>query len=460
MKKNQALLILLLALGHSVRASTVDELIFEQKQLEQAPPPKIDAKKIVKDSSSFLREREPEMTGEEYALYEQVVTMLTNNPQFAVRMLEVMMTGKEPASPAFEFILGNAYYAVNQTELAEKHYRSSIKRYPSFLRAWKNLGVLLYTTNRFDEAAKCFSQALVLGDRESTTFGLLGYSLEKQGNPVAAEMAYLQALGGDPASSDWKEGLLRIYIDGRQYGRAEPLIRNLIKERPTDSRLWLNFASILISDHRKLEAIALLEAAHAAGAAGPDELSLLGDLFAEQGLPAEALAAYAKILPSEQPRGEQKLLHLARTLIDARKYTEAEKTLASFTGDLTASGRITLLQTRADLFRAQKKFPDARREIETLLATEPLDGTALLTLGRIELHEQNIARATFAFEAAYRNPASAYQACLELANIEVKNRSYAKAAAYLEHALSIQRSDSVEDYLNRIKTLIPPEEAE
>jgi tetratricopeptide (TPR) repeat protein len=419
--------------------------------------PSTDPKGLIKASSSFLREREPEMTGEEYALYEQVVTMLTNNPEFAVRMLEAMMNPKEPPSPAFEFILGNAYYAVNQPERAEKSYRSAVARYPGFQRAWKNLGVLHYTTGRFDEAAKCFSKAVTLGDREPTTFGLLGYSLEQQGNLVSAEMAYLQALGGDPGSSDWKEGLLRIYVDGRQYGRAEPLIRSLIREKPAEKRLWLNYAGILVADRRKLEAMAVLEAAQAARAAGPDELSLLGDLYAEQGLAAEAVAIYAQVLTPDRPRGEQKLLTYARVLIAAGNHAEAERTLAAIKGEPTPAGRLALLQTRADLLVARKRWPEARREIEALLALAPLDGRALLTLGRTHLEEKDLPRATFAFEAAYRITESAYQASLELANIELKNRRYAKSASYLEHALKLQKSDAVEDYLARVKTLVPPD---
>ena len=112
----------------------------------------VDAKKIINQSTSFLKEREPEMTSEEFALYEKVVTMLTTNVDFAVKMLEAMMNEKEPPSPAFEFILGNAYYAANQVEQAEKSDRSAVKRYPSFLRAWNNLGVLYYTSNRFSDA--------------------------------------------------------------------------------------------------------------------------------------------------------------------------------------------------------------------------------------------------------------------------------------------------------------------
>jgi len=459
MKKSLPTLWLLLAIAPLAPAAALADDQLDQELLlrgtEAAKPPSTDTKALVKASGSFLHDREPEMTGEEYALYEQVVTMLTSNPDFAVRMLEGMMNSKEPPSPAFEFILGNAYYAANQPDRAEKSYRHAVDRYPSFVRAWKNLGVLHYTAGRFGEAVKCFTKAVTLGDREPTTFGLLAYSLEKEGNTVSAEMAYLQALGGDPESPDWKEGLLRIYVDGRQYGRAEPLIRSLIREKPTEARLWLNYAGILISDHRKLEAMALLETAQAAGAAGPDELGLLGDLYAEQGLATEAVATYARILTPARPRGEQKLLNYARVLTAADRYPEAEQTLATIKGDLTPAARLELLQARADLLVARKRWPEARQEIESLLALAPLNGRALLTLGRTHLEEADLPRAAFAFEAAYRIPAASYQASLELANIELKNRHYAKSVAYLEHALSLQKSDAVEDYLARVKSLVP-----
>lgn len=422
--------------------------------IDRSPAPEVDSKRIINESNSFLKEREPEMTSEEYALYEKVVTMLTTNVEFALKMLEAMMDEKEPPSPAFEFILGNAYYAANQVEQAEKSYRSAVTRFPSFLRAWNNLGVLYYMRDRFDQAVACFSKSIVLGDRDPTTFGLLGYSLEKQGNVVSAEMAYMQALAGDPANLDWKEGLLRIYIDGKQFGRAESLVKSLIKERPTETRFWLTYANVLLAENRKLEAAAILETAAAAGAAGAEELLLLGDLYAEQGLAREAVAVYQKVGGDAKERGERKLLHFARVLIAAGKLAEAEKALEDFHAGATPESRVAWRQARADLFMARKRWTEARKEVENVLQLAPLDGRALLTLGRIYLAEENLPRAAFAFEAAYRIPDVMYHASLELANLELKNRRYAKSVEYLEKALSLRKSDAVEDYLTRVKTLV------
>lgn len=425
-----------------------------QRQSRETPKSlKLDPKRIVNDSNSFLKEREPEMTAEEYALYEKVVVMLTEKPQFALKLLEAMIGETEKPSPAFEFILGNTYYAAGEPEQSEKSYKAALERYPTFLRAWNNLGVLYYSTDRFGDAARCFSKSVALGDRDPTTFGLLGYSLEREGNFISAEVAYMQALSGDPANVEWKEGLLRICLQGKQFTRAESVVKNLIKEQPQETRFWLTYANILLSQRRKLEAIAVLEAASGTGVAGVDELSLLGDLYAEQQLLPEATAIYEKILEPSPSMGHEKLLRFAQVLIGEKKYPEAERVLAIVKGELPAETQLVFLQTRADLFSATAHWADARREIEALLQIAPLNGRALLTLGRTYAAQEDPGRAIFAFEAAYQVPDSTYRASLELANLQLKNRDYTATVKYLEKALSIRKTDAVEDYLARIKTL-------
>jgi predicted Zn-dependent protease len=415
------------------------------------PAPKVDPKRIINESNGFLKEREPEMTAEEYALYEKVATMLSSQPEFALKLLEAMINDKEPPSPAFEFILGNAYYAAGQTERAEASYQRAVKRYPSFLRGWSNLGVLYYTSDKFAQAIPCFSTAVTLGDRDPATFGLLAYSLERQGNIVPAEMAYMQALSGEPANPNWMEGLLRIYIQGKQYGRAESLVKNLIRERPKETRYWLTYANVLLEGNRKLEAIAVLEAAVVAG---PDELNLLADLYAEQRLVPEAVAIYQKVLGASPAMGEQKLIHFAEVLTAGGQLAQAQEVLGSMKSELTPAGRIRYLLAGADLLVAKKQWREARQQLEELLKLAPLNGKALLGLGLAYAGEDDLPHATLAFEAACQIPESAYRADLELANIELKNRHYEKSVAYLEAALKIEKTDAVQNYLTRIKTLV------
>jgi tetratricopeptide (TPR) repeat protein len=419
--------------------------------------PTIDPKRIINESSSFLKEREPEMTAEEYALYEKVMTMLATNPALALRILEGMMNESEKPSPAFEFILGNAYYAAGDNAKTEASYKNAVDRFPSFLRAWNNLGVLYYTTDRFAEAVKAFSRSVSLGDRDPTTYGLLAYSLEKEGNFIASEVAYMQALSGAPGNSDWQEGLLRLCVEGRQLVRAEAIARTLIKSRPTEARFWLILANILITDNRKLEALAVLELCAGSNVAGADELILLGDLYAEQQLHPEALAIYTKLLKPEPATGEQKLLRLAQSLSAAGRTGEAEAALKALPTTLTPQGHTARLLLQAQIARTAQRWADARRDLQAILSDEPMNGSALLELGAVHVAEGDDARAAFVFEAAGRVPEATHRASLALANLEIRNRNYARSVEHLQKALSIEHSDEVADYLARVKTLVVEE---
>ncbi|HVU34589.1 MAG TPA: tetratricopeptide repeat protein [Opitutaceae bacterium] len=429
--------------------------LFEREKPLESRRPNLDPKRIINDSNSFLKDHEPEMTAEEYAVYDKVSTMLTTNADLAIKMLEAMMNEKEPPSPAFAFILGNAYYAANQPDMAVKMYRSALQKYPNFQRAWDNLGILYFTTDRYSDAVPCFTKSIELGERNPSTFGLLGYSLEKEGDIVPAEMAYLQALSLDPSNLDWREGLLRIYISGWQFGRAESLVRTLITAKPADTRYWFDYAGILLSQKRQVQAMVVLEEAVSAGAADADALTLLGDLYAEKNLPTQAVAVYRKVLAAAPDRGAAKLLQFARVLVASGQLDEAARTLAAITGELAPANRLELIRIRADLLIARKNWTGAQKEIAALLTIAPLDGRGLLMQGRVYLEENDAPRATLAYEAAVRLPESSYQASLELANLDLKNRHYAKAAEYLEKAQSIQKNDVVEEVLARVRRLVP-----
>jgi tetratricopeptide (TPR) repeat protein len=144
-------------------------------------------------------------------------------------------------------------------------------------------------------------------------------------------------------------------------------------------------------------------------------------------------------------------------LVAGGQLDQAQQVLDALPAELTPAGRITALQTRADLLTARKHWPEARRELQKLLELAPLNGRALLSLGNAYAAEDDLPRATFAFEAAAQVPEATYRANLELANIELKNRHYDKSVTHLEAALKIEKTAVIEDYLARVKILAAQE---
>jgi tetratricopeptide (TPR) repeat protein len=450
-------LLLLVAVAHAAEESLVDEAVRQRRveaQIRRDGAPKLDPQRIINESSGFLKEREPEMTAEEYALYQRVVTMLTAKPAFALKLLSAMVSEDDPPSPAFEFILGNVYYSSGDTAQAEGSYRRAVERYPTFLRAWSNLGVIYYTTGRYPDAVRCFSKCVTLGDRDAMTFGLLGYSLEQEKKIIPAEMAYMQALAGDPANTDWLEGLLRLYVQGKQHGRAEWLVKDLVARKPDDPRYWLAYANILLAQGRKLEAIAVLETTLGTGIAGAQEIGLLADLYADQQLVPEAIATYQKVRETTPDLGEKKLITLASLLAYRGDFKGAWGALDSLKGKVSDSGRGAWMLARAEAYVAQDRWTEAHQELDRLLQLEPLNGRALIQLGKVHLAEGSLGRAQLTFEAALQAADSVYPACLELATLQLRLRHFDKTVEYLERALAIQKTGPVQDFLARVKPLV------
>jgi tetratricopeptide (TPR) repeat protein len=181
---------------------------------------------------------------------------------------------------------------------------------------------------------------------------------------------------------------------------------------------------------------------------------MLADLYAEQGLDPEAIGAYQRLLAVAPDQGERQLLRFAQVLIANGSLKEAEGVLDGLPAALSPVGRIGALQARSDLFAARKQWPEARRELEELLRAAPLDGKALLSLGESYLAEGDFIHAGFALEAAFKVPETTYQASIELANIELKNRHFARCVEYLQAALNIERTEELQNYLDRVKALV------
>jgi tetratricopeptide (TPR) repeat protein len=355
-------------------------------------------------------------------------------------------------------VMGNAQYNAGHRDEAEANYRRAVGDFPDYQRAWTNLGVLYYGEERFDEAATAFGKAVELGDSTAETSGMLAYTLKRAGNSVGAEVAYLRALSTAPESADWIDGLCGLYIETRQYGRAEPLVRQLIKLQPSEPRHWQDLAGLLLSQDRPIEAIVVLESARGLQVANEEMVVQLGDLYAQQNLHAEALAVYRDLLKSDPTAGAKRLISAAMAALEEGRETDAAEFLAATEKDVPAGQRGVFLQTRAELAVARKDWAAARSDLEEALSARPLDGPLLLRLGQVLKSAGAEIAAREYLEAAARHPESAFRAHLELADLELRARHYRLCADQLEQALAVEKSPALQEYLVKIKNLIPTNE--
>jgi predicted Zn-dependent protease len=144
--------------------------------------------------------------------------------------------------------------------------------------------------------------------------------------------------------------------------------------------------------------------------------------------------------------------------LEEGRETEAAELLAAADKDVPAGQRGVFLQTRAELAVTHKDWVAARRDLEEALAARPLDGPLLLRLGQVLKAGGAETSAREYLQAATRHPESAYRAHLELADIELHARHYRLCAEQLEQALAVEKSTALQEYLVKIRNLIPNNE--
>lgn len=421
------------------------------------PAPVLDVKRIVNESYNFRKNNEPEMTEEEYALYEKIVSMVQVQPDLALKLVETLIAGKQQ-SPAFEFVLGNIFYTSNRAELAEQHYRKALALHPEFTRAWSNLGAMYYAQGRYADAAECLVKTIEGGERDAHTLGLLAYCLKKTDRKTAAKMDYIQALGLDPTNTDYLEGLVEIYYEDHDYAQAESLLAQLIKLKPESRHNWLLYASVLRSRDRPLEAVAVLEAARALGLLQTDGLLLLGDLYERGKFYREAIEVFRQLRQDSVKLSAVRLIALAESLVASGQLKPAEEALAGADSNLAPEEAVLLHLARANFYAASEDSKREKEQLDAALALDPLNGRGLFALGRFYKAHGDMARADIALESATRQPEYMYRACVELADVALKTRRYQRGLDYLERAYAVEKDLQLQPYIARIKRVIAENE--
>lgn len=415
--------------------------------------PDVDPYRIINESMNFRKEREPDMTAAEFALYERMSSMVETNADFALQLLETMLNDKEEDSAAFDLALGNLYFAEERVDEALARYLDAVEKYPEFLRGWNNIGMIHYQRREWAEAATAFARAVNLGDRDAQTFGLLAFSMRQTGNTLGAEMAFMQAMTANPEDPNWIGGLLELYFANGRHAQSESLVREMVRIEPDKPRHWMLYASLLVTLERPLEAATQLEIARQLGVADRESLGLLGDLYVNLGLVPEAIAAYQAIPGSEDELGQARLLAYARALIAKEELGKAAQVLEKLPISTVWNQVRARRFAEAELATARSEWENAELAYRGVLQQEPLNGYALLGLGQSLHSAGDVSRAQFVFEQALEIESSAHRASLELANIALVSRQFAQAIVHLRRADSLETTPAIRSQIARLEAL-------
>jgi tetratricopeptide (TPR) repeat protein len=398
---------------------------------------------------------EPRVTTVERQELEKLLPMMAAEPDRAIEKLKALST---PASSAvFDFTLGNLYFQRDEIDTAATHYRTAIGKFPSFKRAYKNLGLILVRKGQNNEAIGALGKYIELGGADGTTYGLLGYSYSSVSNFVSAESAYRNAVLLDPGTLDWKLGLTQSVYKQRKYGDTLALCDELITAFPNRADFWLLQANTWIGLNQPLKAAEDFEIVRRMGKATLQSLNTLGDIYVNQELYHLAAGVYKEAAETDPHQNPARTLRNVEVLAQRGALDEASLLLTTakelFGDQFSDDEKKKLLKLESRIAVADGSTEHAAEVLQEIVALDPLDGEALILLGQHYAGIDQPEQAIFYFERAGSLGAYEAEAAVQKAQILVKQSKFREAVPLLKRAQEIRPREDVGHYLDQVERI-------
>lgn len=408
--------------------------------------------------------------------------------------------GEGNYSAIIDQIIGSVYYQLgglseNEAnreryyQLAETNLRKAIERFPNYRQAHKNLANLLFQQDKPDEALPHFIKALTLGDRDPLTYGFLAAIYYQNQQFSAAETAARNSIMLNPDIPDFRRILGLTLFQQERYAEARAVFEELLQERPSDAFYWQMIANTLINTNQIDEAAQMLEIVRFMDKADAQTLLLLGDVYMNKNMIADAAAAYtdalAKTRQSEAPLPDvSTYIRPVETLNNYQAYDLAMALLdqveAVYGGELSQQQRIDILALRSEINLSGGNIEEAAQNLRDILQSDPMNGRALLSLAdhyatqpapegatdaeRRQFEAENVQRALDLYNRAQELRYTGDPSDLEIARsayigegqLLTRQRRLDEALEALRQAQAIKEEARIADYIQMIESVQGP----
>lgn len=395
---------------------------------------------------------EPRITEDE-AFYLEEASKLMGEDDRAAAIEKLEDADLVDRSPAIRFALANLQFEEGLTEEAAENFAKTLEQFPNFRDAHRNYAVVLVQQEEFDEAKKHLVRAIELGSRDGVTTGLLGYCHLLDKNYQAALQAYRLAQMTAPGERQWKQGEAQALQNLEQPAAAASLYREMLRDTPETTELWMNLADAAIQLDQQDRAVSALEIAHRLGGLDGNSLLTLGHLYLDEDLPGEALARYREAL-ADQPRPSLDSAIKGLDYLTAHGHWPQAKDFVDIIGIAypdAESPRLARATALVEFETGDKAAALAR--LEELSEKDPTDGQALLLLARFHHREGERERAEMLLDQAALLDEFEADALTQHGKLLVEAGDYEKAAEKLDRAVQIEPSPYLEEYLVAVKGL-------
>src|SRR5262245_403405 len=332
-------------------------------------------------------EIEPRLPPEEAAILEKVRPLMADNLPKAEETLRKQM--KADCSATLDFQLATIQFQQERYDESLVNYNKAVAKFPSFRRAWRNLGLIHVkqagskegreAQDEYDAAIRAFTRMIELGGADAYSYGLLGFAYTAKQDFLPAEASYRNALLLQPENTEWRLGLTRCVFKQQKYEEAVALLDVLVERYPEKPEFWQLQAQAFLGLKQPLRAAQNLEIVDRLGKATPDNLHTLGDIYVTENLLDLAQGAYRPALERDPSQPAAKTLRDVE-LLAARGGSAQARQLGARVQEvlgprLEDADRRRLLKLEARLDMAEGGgTAETARVLEEIVRIDPLDG--------------------------------------------------------------------------------------
>ena len=373
---------------------------------------------------------------DEQIFFSQLGEVIREDPQKAIRQISSKISST--SSAILSYTLGALHFQEGNNERAIENFTIALSKFPDFLRAHKNMGIVLVREGRYEEAIEPLTKTINLGGSDGTIYGLLGFSYLNTERYQSAIMAYQNAMLLYADNQDWKLGMIKCKIAEEQFQDAVRLLDGIIEKHPQSVSLWALQGNVYLQMEQPDKAAINFEILRKSGKASLQHLMLLGDIYMIKDAKELALGVYLQAIEMDGEKDIQRSLQAADILVSSGAWDEAEQLFSKIRGAheaaMTEDETFKLLKMESKVAIANGNGDEALLVLEQLIEKNPLDGEALLLAGDFYAQNGNQEKAIFRFEMASKIEGFEADAWLNLAKIHFRNQEYAKSIELLQKA--------------------------
>ena len=399
---------------------------------------------------------EPQITTEESQLFEELTPLLQQNQsRQAIARLQTVITPE--SSAALDFTLASLFLQRGDFASAERDFREALRKFPSFMRAYRNLGLAQVQQGRYDEGRQSLTAAIELGDKQGDTFGLIAYCYLNSGQLEAALNAYRLASVLSPDNTDWQLGKATALQQTDQHPEAIAAFRSLLEENPDRAQYFLVIANSYLVMGEDDSAAEFLEILRRMGQADATVLMLLGDIYVNQNLPAIATNTYLEVVEDVSLANLSRILRFSGALVQRGEYAFAQRVLdeldSHLGADLPTGDRDNMLNLQSQIALAQGDDVRAVAVLQEIIGRDPTNGRSLLLLAQFYERSGDLEEAAYYFDRAAQIDAVQLEALIQRARLAVSQSDYEAAIPLLERAQGIDRQENVQRFLEAVRRI-------